>query len=211
MYTQYHKCTILTLRTVPTLRTLPSMDLVFFGIQGSGKGTQAKRLAEEFGYYIFEAGGELRKIKASGSELGEKVASFIDNGELVPFEIIMEVVREAIGAQPKDQKILFDGIPRDEQQQKAFDQILEEVGRSDFRCVHILLSKEEGLERIKGRAEIEGRADDADREKVLRRMEIFEEKTKPVIAKYSSEGKVVEVDGMGNVEEIYERIKQQIG
>ena len=72
------------------------MDLVFFGIQGSGKGTQAKKLAAEFGYDIFEAGGELRKIAASGSELGHLVKSTIDQGHLVPHEIIMQVVKEAI-------------------------------------------------------------------------------------------------------------------
>ncbi|MDP7068884.1 MAG: adenylate kinase [Candidatus Peribacteraceae bacterium] len=185
------------------------MDLVFFGIQGSGKGTQAKQLAAELGYYIFEAGGELRKIKASGSELGETIKSYIDNGELVPFEIIMQVVKEAIAAVPADQKILFDGIPRDADQMNAFDQILSESGR-EFTCVHILLDKEEALERIKGRAEIEGRADDADQEKVLRRMELFLEKTMPVIKKYEGEGKVIEIDGKGSVDEIYERIKDAV-
>jgi len=185
------------------------MDLVFFGIQGSGKGTQAERLAEEFGYYIFEAGGELRAMAASGSELGNTVKNFIDNGELVPFEIIMQVVKETIAAQPKDQKILFDGIPRDENQMKAFDEILADSGRA-FVCVHILLSKDAAVERIKGRAEIEGRADDADQEKVLRRMDLFEEKTKPVIAKYEREGKVIEIDGKGSVDEIYQRIKTSI-
>lgn len=187
------------------------MDLVFFGIQGSGKGTQAKRLAEECGYYIFEAGGELRKIKASGTELGDTVAGYIDNGELVPFEIIMQVVKEAIAAQPDDQKILFDGIPRDEDQMRAFDAILEEAGRSDIRCIHILLSKDEAIERIRGRAQEQGRADDADQDKVLRRMELFEEKTMPVIKKYEEEGKVVEIDGQGTVDEIYTRIKEVIG
>lgn len=186
------------------------MDLVFFGIQGSGKGTQAKLLAEEFGYYIFEAGGELRKIKASGTELGETVKTYIDNGELVPFEIIMQVVKEAIAAQPQDQKILFDGIPRDEDQMKAFDSILNESGR-DFTCIHILLEKQEAIERIKGRAEIEGRADDADMEKVLRRIDLFLEKTMPVIKKYEDEGKVIEIEGKGSVEEIYERLKLAIG
>jgi adenylate kinase len=189
--------------------TLRAMDLVFFGIQGSGKGTQAKQLAAELGYYIFEAGGELRKIKASGSELGETIKSYIDNGELVPFEIIMQVVKEAIAAVPADQKILFDGIPRDADQMNAFDQILSESGR-EFTCVHILLDKEEALERIKGRAEIEGRADDADQEKVLRRMELFLEKTMPVIKKYEGEGKVIEIDGKGSVDEIYERIKDAV-
>ncbi|MCA9370419.1 MAG: nucleoside monophosphate kinase [Candidatus Peregrinibacteria bacterium] len=182
------------------------MDLVFFGIQGSGKGTQAKRLVEEFGYYMFEAGGELRKIKASGTELGNTVARYIDNGELVPFDIIMQVVKEAVAAVPADQQILFDGIPRDEDQKKAFDEILSAAGR-EFTCLHMLLSKDEAVERIKGRAEIEGRVDDADQEKVLRRMELFEEKTKPVIAEYAAQGIVVEVDGNGSVDEIYERIK----
>ena len=186
------------------------MDLVFFGIQGSGKGTQAKRLAKEFQYYIFEAGGELRKIAATGSELGNTVKGFIDNGELVPFPIIMQVVKAAILAQPKDQKILFDGIPRDEDQMLAFDEILELAGR-DFLCIHILLTKDEALERIRGRAKTEGRADDADETKVLRRMDLFEDKTKPVIRKYAAEGKVIEIDGKGSVEEIYERIKGAIG
>jgi len=186
------------------------MDLVFFGIQGSGKGTQAKMLAEELGYYIFEAGGELRKIRESGTELGELVKKHIDNGELVPFEIIMEVVNEAVAQVPDDQQILFDGIPRDEDQMNAFDKILADSGR-EFRCVHILLNKDDAVERIKGRAEIEGRADDADQEKVLRRMDLFSEKTMPVITEYENAGKVIEIDGKGSVEEIYARIKQGIG
>jgi adenylate kinase len=185
------------------------MDLVFFGIQGSGKGTQAKMLAEEFGYYIFEAGGELRKIKASGSELGETVKKYIDNGELVPFEIIMEVVNEAVAGVPADQQILFDGIPRDEEQKRGFDRTMTDAGR-EFRCVHILLDKNDAIERIKGRAETEGRADDADQEKVLRRMDLFVEKTMPAIESYASAGKVIEIDGKGSVEEIYERIKEGI-
>ena len=185
------------------------MDLVFFGIQGSGKGTQAKRLAEEHGYYVFEAGGELRKMKESDTELGRTIKRHVDNGELVPFEIIMQVVTEAVGAQPDDQKILFDGIPRDDDQMNACDQILADAGR-EFRCVHILLEKDESLRRIRGRAEKEGRVDDADEEKVLRRIALFEEKTMPVIEKYVSEGKMIEVDGDGAVEEVYERMLEAV-
>ncbi len=111
--------------------------------------------------------------------------------------------------QPADQQILFDGIPRDGDQKDAFDRILKDAGR-DITCVHILLEKEEALERIKSRAEIEGRADDADQEKVLRRIELFEEKTKPVIHAYNEAGKVVEVNGQGSVDEIYERIKSAL-
>lgn len=194
-----------------------TMDLVLFGIQGSGKGTQAKRLAAEFSYDIFEAGGELRKIAASakatadksGSPLGETVKSYIDKGNLVPFEIIMQVVKEAILARPKSQKILFDGIPRDENQMKSFDAIMKEAGRP-FRCIHILLSPEEGMQRILGRAKAEGRADDADTVIVEKRMKTFVEKTMPVIQAYMKKGTVTEIDGMQGVDEVYEGMKKAV-
>ena len=185
------------------------MDFVIFGIQGSGKGTQAKRLAEEFGYDIFEAGGELRKIKASGTELGNTVALFIDKGDLVPFEIIMQVVKEAILERPADQKIIFDGIPRDEAQKEGFDEIMKDVGR-EFRCVQITLDPEEGVQRILGRAEKEGRADDAEEEVIRKRMNTFLEKTMPAIEAYKAAGNMIEVDGEGTIEEVYERMKEQI-
>jgi len=183
------------------------MDLVLFGIQGSGKGTQAKRLVTDFGYDLFEAGGELRKIAASGSELGNTVKSFIDVGKLVPFAIIMQVVKEAILARPKGKKILFDGIPRDLDQMREFDKIMADVGR-EFRCIEIKLSAEEGVQRILGRAKIEGRADDANEETIRRRMATFTEKTLPVIERYKSEGKLTSVDGTGTVEDVYEEMKQ---
>jgi adenylate kinase len=183
------------------------MDLVLFGIQGSGKGTQAKKLAVEFGYDIFEAGGELRKIAASGTELGKTVKSYIDIGKLVPFEIIMEVVKTAINARPKTQKILFDGIPRDGDQQKSFDRILTEAGR-EFRCIHLRLDPEEGVRRILGRAKTEGRADDADEAIIRRRMNTFTEKTLPVIKDYEARGLVTEIDGMKGVDEVYGEMKK---
>ena len=182
------------------------MDLLLFGIQGSGKGTQAKKLAAEFGYDIFEAGGELRKIAAGGSELGTTVKSYIEAGKLVPHEIIMQVVKEAIAARPATQKILFDGIPRDEAQKRDFDAIMAGVGR-DFRGIHLLLDPEEGVQRILGRAKIEGRADDANEQVIRRRMATFTEKTLPVIKAYQSDGKVTEIDGKGAVDAIYAAMK----
>lgn len=182
------------------------MDLVLFGIQGSGKGTQAKKLVAEFGYYLFEAGGELRKMAAGGSALGNTVTSFIDKGELVPFEIIMEVVRSAIAAVPKDQAILFDGIPRDLDQMRSFDDIMADAGR-DFRCIHITLPKDKAVERILGRAKIENRADDANEASILRRMDLFLQKTVPVIDHYQQLGKVTQIDGDKDVDLVYAEMK----
>lgn len=186
-----------------------TVDLVLFGIQGSGKGTQAQRLCRELGYYLFEAGGELRRIAASGTELGETVKSYIDVGKLVPFAIIMQVVREAIVAQPPDQRILFDGIPRDEDQMRAFDAIMQDVGRA-FRCIQILLDEAEAVQRILGRAAEQGRADDADEAIIRKRMDTFRSKTLPVIQAYKQRGKLAEVDGEGSMDEVYERIAHTV-
>lgn len=181
------------------------MDLVLFGIQGSGKGTQAKKIAADFGYEIFEAGGALRKIAASDSALGETVKSYIDVGKLVPLAIIMEVLENAVKAKGPHQKILFDGIPRDGDQKKSFDQIMKTLGR-DFRCLHIKLDPEEGVQRILKRARIEGRADDANEETIRKRMNTFTEKTMPVIQGYEKDGKVTTIEGTGSVDEIYKNI-----
>lgn len=181
------------------------MDLVLFGIQGSGKGTQAKRLAAEFGYDIFEAGGELREIAASGTELGNTVKSYIDAGKLVPHEIIMQVVREAVAKRPADVKILFDGVPRDMDQKRDFDMIMAEAGR-DFCCLQILLDKEEAVRRLATRAAEEGRVDDADPAIITRRMQTFHDKTEPVINDYKQAGKLTEVDGRGSMDEVYDRM-----
>lgn len=185
------------------------MDLVLFGIQGCGKGTQAKKLAAESGYRLFEAGGELRKIKASGTVLGKEVASYIDVGKLVPHAIIIQVVKEAILRYPKEQQILFDGIPRDLPQMRDFDVIMTDVGRG-FRCVHIFLPEEVAFRRIVGRAKVEGRTDDADEGKIRQRMQIFQEQTMPVIDEYRRQGKIKDIDGDGTVEEVYARLKEAI-
>lgn len=185
------------------------MDLLLFGIQGSGKGTQAKLLAKQFDYDIFEAGGELRKIKDSGSELGQEVASYIDAGNLVPHEIIMAVVKEAVSAREADQQILFDGIPRDLAQKEDFDALMAELGRG-FVCIWIMVDEEACVQRILKRAEDQGRADDADEAIIRKRMATFHEKTIPVIEEYASEGKVSEVSGEGSVDEVYERLHQLI-
>ncbi len=185
------------------------MDLVLFGIQGSGKGTQAKMLAREFGYEIFEAGGALRAIAGRGTELGKTVASYIDHGHLVPFEIIMQVVRDWVSAKPASQKILFDGIPRDTDQMHAFDALMQELGR-EFRCVELIVNEEAAIARIINRAKEQNRADDANEEFIRRRIALFHEKTQPVIDAYKKAGKVTEVSGEAREQEVYTRILSYI-
>lgn len=183
------------------------MDLVLFGIQGSGKGTQAKKLAAAKGYEIFEAGAELRKIAASGSDLGTTVKEHIDAGHLVPHEIIMLVVKNAILGKSADTTIIFDGIPRDQNQMNDFNTIMADCGR-DFRCVHFLLDTEKGVQRVAGRAKQEGRADDQDEATIRKRMATFMEKTMPVILAYKATGKVIEIDADRSVDEVYAELEK---
>ncbi|HLD63873.1 MAG TPA: nucleoside monophosphate kinase [Candidatus Peribacteraceae bacterium] len=181
------------------------MDLVLFGIQGSGKGTQAKRLVAEFNFHFFEAGGTLRAIAAEDSHLASQVRSYINAGHLVPHEIIMEVVREKIVDIPPVDPILFDGIPRDANQKRDFDIMMTELKR-EFFCVNILLTEERALERIKRRATEQSRVDDSDAVKIKRRIQIFMDETTPVIEAYRKAGKLIDVDGEGTVDEVYSRL-----
>lgn len=185
------------------------MDIVLFGIQGSGKGTQARKLAEEFGYSIFEAGGELRSIAASSTELGKIVRSYVNEGNLVPHEIIMRVVYEAVLARAKDQRILFDGVPRDLDQMRDFDRIMRDAKRS-FRCIHLQVNEEEAFQRLLRRSGMEKRTDDASTEKIRRRMDIFGEKTLPVIGAYRQRGNMISVDGDGTIDEVYGRLRDAV-
>lgn len=185
------------------------MDLVLFGIQGSGKGTQAKRLAQEKGYAIFETGAELRKIAASGTELGKTLSSYIDHGHLAPHEVVMQVVRAAVESYPAEQKLLFDGIPRDNDQMHSFNEMMNDLGRS-FTCIQLIVDEEQAVQRIKQRAQEQGRADDASEEFIRRRMGIFHEKTEPVINAYIAQDKVIQISGEGTMDEVYERITQAL-
>lgn len=188
---------------------LSEMDIVLFGIQGSGKGTQARKLAEEFGYILFETGGALRAIAATDSDLGRQVKKIIDGGDHVSPEIVMDVVKAAVKGCPKDRPIIFDGIPRNMDQMEPFDQVLKEAGR-ECRCIEILVDEEAAVERILKRADIEGRADDASEESIRRRMQLFHEKTEPVIEAYRAKGIVVDIDGEGDVEKVYKRLKKAV-
>ena len=176
-------------------------DLILVGIQGSGKGTQAKILAAEKGYQIFETGGALRTLRQEDSDLGRKIKSIIDAGDLVPNDIVMEIVRDAIDHKLDPSKpIIFDGIPRFEEQRVTFEALLSDLGR-EFLVVEISLDDEEAFVRLMKRAEIEGRADD-NPESIRKRIGLFHEETQPLLEIWRDAGKVVVVNGDQSVEDV---------
>lgn len=126
------------------------MDIVLFGIQGSGKGTQSKFLTERYGLTYFETGSMLRRLATEDSELGKKVKTIIEAGHLVPTEVVMEIVADFLKKLPAGASALFDGIPRKKDQAEAFEAVLNAAHRA-WTGVYIDLSKEEAMRRLLSR------------------------------------------------------------
>lgn len=171
-------------------------DVILFGMQGSGKGTQAAILAEKYGYQIFETGAELRKIMKEEGELGDTVRAIIERGDLVPNDIVMDIVSHFLDQVAPGEQVLFDGLPRSMPQKETFDALLSQHGRS-FVGVFISLKREEAITRMLSR----GRADDT-KEVIERRLENFDAETRPVIDAYIAEGVMQEVNGMQSIDEV---------
>lgn len=172
------------------------MDLILFGMQGSGKGTQAKLLAEKFNLTIFEMGSELRNMIASESELGLRIKQTVESGNLVDDETIMQVIDAFLDNATRDQSILFDGIPRTVGQSNMLLERLKNHGR-DAHAVMINVSEDTAINRMMSR----GRQDDTE-EVIRRRLENYEKETVPVIDSFRENGKLVEVDGEQGIEQV---------
>lgn len=199
-------------------------NIVLFGIQGSGKGTQGKIIAEEYGCMIFEMGGELRKLISSGSELGNKIKSIVESGKLVETSVIMEVVENFLQNVSNDQVVLFDGLPRKMDQKIAFDDLMFKFQR-EFVGVLIDISREEAIKRLTSRrickeckeiypafyaeekcskcgGKLEMRQDDTNLDAIENRLDAFQNETKPVIEGYIQEEKMVIIDGEQKIEDV---------
>ncbi len=181
------------------------MDLILFGMQGSGKGTQGQELIKEFGLANFEMGAELRAAVASGSELGNKVKGIIEAGDLVDDDTIMAIVDEKLHSVPKDQAILFDGIPRTKVQAEKLLEVLNANGRDAFG-VFINVSEEECITRMLGR----GRQDDTE-ETIRRRLDNYVVNTVPVIDGFKERDRLIEIDGEQTIEQVTAEMIEKVG
>jgi len=123
------------------------MDLIFFGMQGSGKGTLGKEIAKKFNFKIFETGAELRKLAKEDSELGKKIKSIIEAGKLVSNEIVMEIVENFMINLPKDSKVIFDGIPRKVEQAESLNLLLDKYNRN-YTAILLEIKEETALKRL---------------------------------------------------------------
>lgn len=213
------------------------MNIVILGPQGSGKGTQAEKLAEKFDAEHIDMGKFLREVALLDTPLGKEINEIINvKKELVNDRILKEVIHLKLIGLPREQSIIFDGVPRRIDQLEYFKKTLRETGRKIDAVLSIILSEKESIERIskrrvcqkckksyilgkdkeasEGKCSICGgkvvqRIDDTP-EGIRKRLKIFREETLPVIEYYKKQGKLIEVDGTGTIEEVYEMIVEEL-
>jgi adenylate kinase len=183
------------------------MRLVMLGPPGAGKGTQAKRLARDLGLPHLSTGDMLREAVKRGTDLGRKAKAKMESGELLPDDLIVNIMGDALQQEACENGFLLDGFPRTEGQATALDRLLSQSGMDLDRVALLEVPDQELIARLLSRAAKEGRADDTE-EVILRRLKVYEAQTKPVVAYYRKRGVLAEVDGLGTPEEVYRRLKQ---
>ena len=179
---------------------------ILFGPPGAGKGTQASAMVEKYNLRHLSTGELLRKEIAEGTELGKKAKSLIDAGALVPDEVVEGMIDNAFKTTEGVAGFLLDGFPRTIAQAEALDKILAGNGEKVTSIVSIMIPDEMIIERISHRAAIEGRADDADVTIIKNRIDTYHSQTEPLIEYYTKAGSYNEVDGVGSIEEVRDRI-----
>lgn len=184
--------------------------IFFIGPQGSGKGTQARVLADTLGFFYWEMGDILRRVAKEETGLGGEVKSMIDNGILLPDELLYKVVTSRLSQIPNHQGVIFDGIPRRVGQAEFLMNFLKEQGRQNFTTLFIDLPKTESLKRLLGRAKHEGRMDDTE-EVIEKRLKQYYEATLPVVEYLKQRTNFIEIDGRPPIKEVARNINQAIG
>ena len=181
------------------------MRIIIMGPPGAGKGTQAKHLAQHFGIPAISTGDIFRANVSLATPLGLEAKRYLDAGEYVPDEVTNNMVRDRIAEPDADNGFLLDGYPRTLAQVEELDGMISPAGHDLDVVISLVVDEDEVVERLLQRAQIEGRADDTE-DIIRRRQEIYLEQTAPLIDAYRSRGLIVEVDGLGEVDEVTKRI-----
>jgi adenylate kinase len=185
-------------------------NLMLFGPPGSGKGTQSEKLIEKYGFKHLSTGDLLRAEIAAKTPLGMEAKSLMDKGQLVPDEVVIGMISSALDANPGVPGFLFDGFPRTNAQAVALDKLL--ALRNSFIGLVLFLQvpDEELIKRLMNRALTSGRPDDADELVLRRRLDVYKRDTLPVAEHYGEQDKVVELEGVGTVDEIFSSIAAEV-
>ncbi|MDR0959787.1 MAG: adenylate kinase [Propionibacteriaceae bacterium] len=181
------------------------MRMLIMGPPGAGKGTQGVVIAEHFGIPAISTGAIFRSNVAEQTELGKVVSEIMNRGELVPDDVTTQLVADRLAQPDAAQGFLLDGFPRTVPQAKSLDEILDKLGTPLDAVLSLVVSDEVLVARMMKRAEIEHREDDNE-ETIRNRFKVYADETEPLLALYRDRGLLVEVDGLGEVAEVNDRI-----
>ena len=181
------------------------MRLIILGPPGAGKGTQAKKIAEHYGIPAISTGDIFRSNVADETSLGLKVKEILDTGGLVPDGLTNDLVRARLSEPDAQEGFLLDGYPRTVDQVRELDSILEEQGHPLEEVLELTVDTDEVVARLLKRAETDGRSDDTE-EVIRKRQQVYAEQTAPLVDIYRERGLLVQVDGLGDIDEVSERI-----
>lgn len=182
------------------------LNVVLFGAPGCGKGTQAAKLVEKYNLNHVSTGDVIRGEIKAGTELGKSMESYISRGELAPDSLVIGMIDEYVESHRECSGNIFDGFPRTTAQAEAFDEILSKQGLKVDVMIYMEVPAEELVQRILLRGRSSGRADDADENVIRNRIKVYNEQTAVVAGYYSAQKKYEAVNGVGTMDEVFERI-----
>ena len=184
------------------------MNLVLFGGPGSGKGTQSARLIDNYGLYHISTGELLRDHIKKETEIGRTANNYISKGQLIPDDLMISIIEEILEKEAKDKKgIILDGFPRTIAQAEALEKFLKSRGSDIHAVVGLEVPDDELTKRLIKRAEESGRSDD-NPETIKKRLDVYHSQTQPLREHYIGKGKYIPINGKGNVDEIFNSIKE---
>jgi len=185
-------------------------NLILFGPPGSGKGTQSEKLIERYGLHHLSTGNLLREEIAQQTRLGMEAKAYMDSGQLVPDAVVIGMIRSALETHTRVNGFLFDGFPRTVAQAEALDQLLAGYNTEIAAVLALHVSQAELMKRLMNRGKTSGRSDDTNEEVIRSRIVEYENKTAAVARYYEKFGKVVNVEGEGSIEEIFQSLCNEI-